>query len=490
MNDERDLRVKCDEKWTMIFQRIRSLKPFYHAIFTSLPKLGYDSDSPIMEKYGESRLAVTAKEIVFNREFVANAPVDEMVFDTLHIITHYALLHVERRGRVKYPEVYSIAADLYVNALLVAEYNLTPGEVTKTSSNVKISMPMGRIIYDQNINIQDVCVEDIYQSLLKYGMSIQKKNGENMKFDGSEAIKNDDIGRSRVGNKDNPIEESENLIKAMMTNRDILDNMDKIKGIISDLMGKVMTGASDGEIKGILDSANLSDTDMNTMEQYMKNQLLRAMVEGKMAGNGSGSILEEYVNKIIAPKVDWRKLLRKHLVQLTSKESSYSKVDKRTLWHGAILPGQDTPDDLRLQNIYMCVDTSGSISHDDLEIVYAQLAQLCKTYKVDGKLVHWDTDMNIAGDIQNPNSLYKTNAVSGIYGRGGTDPSCLFKYFDSKECKKKPAVVVILTDGYISFRKENLWEKKYGKKTVWLIAKNGFNKFEAPFGTVCNLANN
>ena len=139
-------------------------------------------------------------------------------------------------------------------------------------------------------------------------MSIQKKNGENIKFDGSEAIKNDDIGKSRVGNKDNPIGESENLIKAMIANRDILDSMNKIKGIISDLMGKVMTGASDGEIKGILDSANLSDTDMNTMEQYMKNQLLRAMVEGKMAGNGSGSILEEYVNRIIAPKVDWRKL--------------------------------------------------------------------------------------------------------------------------------------------------------------------------------------
>ena len=72
-----------------------------------------------------------------------------------------------------------------------------------------------------------------------------------------------------------------------------------------------------------------------------------------------------------------------------------------------------------------------------------------------------------------------------ILGEGGTDPCCIFEYFEAN--KIKPKLVVIFTDGYIGFDEDedtdygiNLY-KKY-KGTIWIIPSNGNNKFKAPFG--------
>lgn len=473
MNSEnkKELQVKCDEKWVMVMQRVRILKPFYYAVFTNLPKVGYDDDNALAE-YSALGLAVTGKELLYNRHFLSEVEVENLLFFTLHEIVHYALMHIERKNRVKHPLLYNIAADLYVNAILKEEYRLIPGGCIRNNS-VKIGMPIDKIIYDDRLKIDDLCVEDIYEMLLRYGMKQDKESG---------------TSSVQVGTKEEPIPSEENIIKKLqdfqMSLEGLSGDAQKLISMASDLINSV-TIDSEGEVSSV-NNEQLSAEDSNALETTIRASIIEAITDFKLAGNTSGCLLEEYVNKVLAPKVDWKKLVRKFLVQMTAKESSYSTVDRRTLWHECILPGQSTPDISMLENVKMCTDTSGSISKEELEIFYAQLAQLCNEYKVTGELIHWDSECEVMGDINSNKELY---GIGKVYGGGGTNPACLFRYFDSKQCKKKPGVIIILTDGFINFTNEKNWSSRYGKKTIWVINKCGNKKFEAPFGTVCNLAN-
>lgn len=462
---------KCDENWVRTLHRIKMLKPFYYAVFSNLPKIGFDaSNCDVMGKYASVTMAITGKELLYNKDYVGNAEVEELIFFSLHEIAHYALMHIDRAIRVKYPDIYNIAADLYTNALLQSEYKLRPNDVVKIDG-IKIYMPLDKIIYDSNVNIEDFNVEDIYEQLLKYGMKLKS---------------NDKDSSVQVGTKNKPIPKEENIIE-QIKNANIDKELQQFLDKTLDLLTSASTD-SNGKLTKVSGINDLySDGFKQNLLSQIKSNVIRATVESKLAGTGKGSLLEEYVNKIIAPKIDWRKLVRKFLVQMTSKETSYNSVDKRTLWYDAILPGQSSPEDYQLTNVKMCTDTSGSISHEDLEVFYAQLAQLCNEYKVEGELIHWDSACEVMGDINEPKELYK---IGSVYGRGGTDPSCLFEYFDSKKCKNKPAVIIILTDGYINFKEQTGWKKRYGKKTIWVINKCGNNRFNAPFGTVCNLATN
>ena len=467
----KDLEYECDKQWTRVGQMIKVLKPFYYCMFTGLIKLGFDKTNEVMAEYGAVGLSVTPKHLVYSREFISQVEPAEIVFFSLHEITHYALLHIERKCKVEYPEVYNIAADLYVNALLIQEYNLKFDDTVRTrEGNIKVYMPGDKVIFDPNININDRNVEDIYAMLIKYGM---KENSN---------------GTYSVGNNNKSVPEGSNLIKELMDAKDYekalsemaQDLLDKSK----DIMQIISTDGQD-EINGV-NQDTMMDSDILEMHSLMKSNIMRALTETKMAGNGAGSLLEEFVNKVIADKIDWRKLVRKFLVEMTSKETSYRRADKRMLWFDAILPGMDTPEDLGLNNVKMCTDTSGSISREELEVFYAQLGQLCTQYKVDGELIHWDCEMQSMGGINETKELYQ---IGQLYGGGGTNPACLFKYFDSKQCKKKPALIIILTDGYIDFTSNEQWVRKYGKKTIWIINKCGNNHFKPPFGVVTNLSN-
>jgi predicted metal-dependent peptidase len=71
-----------------------------------------------------------------------------------------------------------------------------------------------------------------------------------------------------------------------------------------------------------------------------------------------------------------------------------------------------------------------------------------------------------------------------VKGGGGTNPRCLFEYFDSKQCKVKPDLVLIFTDGYFwSDTIENKWIRKY-KNTIWVMSEYYNKEFKPDFGKV------
>lgn len=210
---------------------------------------------------------------------------------------------------------------------------------------------------------------------------------------------------------------------------------------------------------------NLSSEKRRALENQVKRILREASTQSKMFGDRPGE-METLVDTILVPKVGWNKLVKKYLIQDIQRESSFHTTDKRMSYQEAIFPGMYTPNDGKLERLKVCIDTSGSIDDTRLAVFIAQLKQLIDKYKVNAELIFWDTEIESKGNFRNYEELKKIK----VAGRGGTDPSCLFEYFDSRECRVKPSLVIVFTDGYFYLNNAEVskWKNKY-KNTLWII---------------------
>jgi len=151
-----------------------------------------------------------------------------------------------------------------------------------------------------------------------------------------------------------------------------------------------------------------------------------------------------------------------------------------------ILPGPKPLERDKLEGIKICVDTSGSISDEELSIAYNQIMQLLRTYKAEAELIYWDTAVRAKGNFKNRNELVRIKPAGG----GGTDVSCVFDYLDSKECKVKPSVIVVFTDGCFGTPDKTKWGRKY-KDTIWVISggEYQYKEFKLPWGKKARFKN-
>ena len=144
----------------------------------------------------------------------------------------------------------------------------------------------------------------------------------------------------------------------------------------------------------------------------------------------------------------------------------------------AIYPGQVQDEINGIKGIKICIDTSGSISDEDIEHFCGQVYSLTKQFNIDAELIYWDSDIQSTGEFKD----YREFEHIDIYGRGGTDPSVIFNYFDSKKCKVKPVVTLVFTDGFFSVSNISALQRKKYKDTIWIMTKNSNKNFDVPFG--------
>ena len=109
----------------------------------------------------------------------------------------------------------------------------------------------------------------------------------------------------------------------------------------------------------------------------------------------------------------------------------------------------------------------------------SQCDQLLRTYHADAELIYWDTDVRSKGMFKDRREMLKVQ----VQGGGGTDINCIFKYFESKDCKEKPKVVIVFTDGYFG-ELDEAYVKKYNRNTIWVIPEQDRISFNPPNGKV------
>ncbi len=224
---------------------------------------------------------------------------------------------------------------------------------------------------------------------------------------------------------------------------------------------------------GEFTAPELSPTDQAQLEADWKISVTQAAQAAKMCGNCPG-VIQRLVQDLIAPRLPWRDLVRNFLRTLARDDYSWTRPNPRFAHTGFLLPSLRSE---RVQPIVVVIDTSGSISQDDLT-VFASESQACLDEAQTEEIVVLYCDTRINGD---PVRFRPGDRVTfDMRGGGGTDFNPPFAWVD-EHLDDPPAGLVYLTDGCAPPPNAS---PEY--PVLWAIHGNA--RYNPPFGDICTIA--
>lgn len=201
-----------------------------------------------------------------------------------------------------------------------------------------------------------------------------------------------------------------------------------------------------------------------------KVRVAQAAQSAKMMGKMSAG-LERLVGELLAPKVDWRDVLRKFVEKAKNDTRSWARPNRRFLSQGMFLPSVSGES---LGELLIAVDCSGSIDEETIN----QFASEINTIKEDGNptrihVVYFDSEVSHY-------ESYGRDDVLNImpHGGGGTAFSPVFEY--ANEHNIEPVACIFLTD---------LVCNDFGDMPSYPVLWVSTYAEEAPFGEVVLMDN-
>ena len=205
---------------------------------------------------------------------------------------------------------------------------------------------------------------------------------------------------------------------------------------------------SNGGGDNTLDQHDWDSADSLTAEEEEKlaGEIDQALRQGALIAGKLGAKVPRELGEMLAPKVDWREVLRDFVGAFAAGHDlpSYRKPNRRMMSGNLVLPSHISE---TVGKLVIAVDTSGSIFGQTLTAFLAEVVSICETVKPESvELLYWDTA--VAG-----HEKYEEGSYAGLLtstkpvGGGGTTARCIPQYLTSKAIR--PECVVILTDGYI-----------------------------------------
>ena len=359
-------------------------------------------------------------------------------------------------------KLWNIACDLYVNAVVCNEFNITgPGKINSIRKYA-IKCPAD-LMYCSSIDTDVDYVENIYNDFEQQA----SKNGYN-KATLSDYLNGQTFDFTFTGSKNKESSKSQGGYGYTGKSLQPIDDGHgtfRIKLDPSKVVNDLIDDGSDQAVKQQESNKIVSDA---TVRVEMSSQ----GVGGEPGG------LQVLAKNLLKSELDWKKLLRRYLISATSSDSSFSNPDKRMYYQSSIYPGRMKDENNQIKGVKVCIDTSGSVSDEDIAYFCGQVYALTKQFNIEAELVYWDASVESTGNFTG----YKEFNRVACTGRGGTRPEVVFEYLDSKKCKIKPVVTLMFTDGYFF---NNWWTPSMIKKhkdTIWIMTRNHNKDYKTPFG--------
>lgn len=231
--------------------------------------------------------------------------------------------------------------------------------------------------------------------------------------------------------------------------------------------GQSNTAPSCGVIE---DSPTLSQTDgqeAGEQESKLWNQrIIQAAINAKMAGKMPAG-LDRLITDLLAPKVSWKEILWQFVQEVAQDDYSFIRPNRKYISEGVFLPSLYNETSL---DIVVAVDTSGSISQDDLNQAASEISEIQNNIDATVYVVYVDAKFEGAQEF-NPGDEIKLEAVGG----GGTNYIPAFEWVEKKQLDI--ACMIYLTDGYCSSFPEV--EPEY--PVLWITNRK---RWSVPFGEI------
>ena len=380
-------------------------RPFYGVILMKLNEIKESSSTYIMSTDGSS--------IYYNKKYMENLNEAERNFYLLHQLYHCIFMHPSRMIN-KDIKIANIAADFLVNYYIDIEKN----EFKK--AGIIISVPKDAyMIKDEKykLELNKLSFEQLYEKIYN-----QKEN--------------------KISATPQQITKNNNSNGNNSSTLNIYGNNIDLNKIKSDL---------------ILPK-NIEKTSSN-MRRIIQESIITSKVYGsKLIGDMPGSLIRR-ITELIGTRVPWYKYLRRYLSNIMQDDTSFDTPDKNHIYRKMILPGP-YEDENYIEDILFLIDTSGSISEEDLNNFLFQAYNICKDFEANGKVIFFDSIVQDVFDI-NKENLNKLP----LYGGEGTDVNVALKYVKDK--KLKYSCILVLTDGYFNSPQVFL------RNVIWCLTEDG-----------------
>lgn len=352
------------------------------------------------------------ERIAFSPTFLEELSDKELDFVMMHEILHVVLQHC-LRGEDKDNERYNIAADIVINSTIMHENDDKASSITlsKYGESMHIA-PDGKEGYLYT-------AEEVYE-MLQSKQKDSDSGNEKSKKAGNVASKNGRAGKVQQSRK----------------------NMDK----------PVAKRWDDHSQWGKFEE------DSRLRDVWVKNfaECCEAInVRDKSNNRGTLPMFaQRMLEKLKKPQTDWRTILN-DFIQEEICDYSFSPPDRRFQDSPFFLPDfNEMGKNDNVSDILFFIDTSGSISDNDMTTAFSEIKGAIDQY--DGKLKGWLGFFDAAIIEPKPFSSFEEFIVIKPAGGGGTDFQIIFEYVNQHMKGKEPNCIIILTDGCAPFPKEEL----------------------------------
>lgn len=365
-----------------------------------------------------------AERIAFSPDFLDGLSDGELDFVLMHEILHVVLRHCMRSDPDD-PELFNVAADIVVNSIIMDENNGDPRSITLSNYGESIhKAPDGK-------EGNRYTAEEVFEMLKSASQCRRTKGG------GKNGSGKGGSGKSGKGNQSSGWDDHSHWVKA------------DADGSLRDVWVKRFAEAC--EAISIRDASN----QRGTLPKFAKR------------------ILEE----LTKPQTDWRQILC-DFVQEEINDYSFSPPDRRFEDSPFFLPDFNEKDET-VKDILFMIDTSGSMSDKMITAAYSEIKGALEQFN--GKLRGWLGFFDAAIIEPQPFSDLEEFAVIKPAGGGGTDFRIIFEYVEQHMREEPPASIIILTDGYAPFPKE---EVSKGIPVLWLLNNEDV---KPPWGKVARI---
>lgn len=198
----------------------------------------------------------------------------------------------------------------------------------------------------------------------------------------------------------------------------------------------------------------------------IKDEIREAMLQAAQA-TGAGNLpagVKRLIKDLTQPVVNWRELLEQQIQSTVKDDFSWMRPNRRS-WHmDAVMPGMKPGTQI---DVCVAIDTSGSISEDDLRDFLSEVKGIMESYdEYKIRVITWDTSVYNPQEFTSDNMTDITTYQPG--GGGGTDPHCVWEWLQENDIE--PKKLIMFTDFcFFGWEPDNV--KDYCD-TVWVIKGN------------------
>lgn len=361
------------------------------------------------------------KRIVFDPAFLDRLSDDEVAFVMMHEVMHCVLQHC-LRGQEKDSTLFNIACDIVVNSNIlqsmgVKEFVVDKEEVMHLAPDNKEGY-----LYDAE-TVYDMLLAQVVEASPSEGAG-DDLQGENDYFKDQENDQQKSLSGSYIGQISGGWQLQ-------------IDRHDPWRAI------EIMDDTKDaweGKVKDAIAAVGSGDPSLPP------------------------TILIAIDDAMVSRKLQWKELLKEFIVrQVEEYDYTFRAPDRRGSELDYILPGLYEVESDYYEDLWFCVDTSGSMSDKMVHMIYAEIRNAVITLEhLRGQISFFDHSITKPKSFRDGKSLNECRPM----GRGGTNFFVIFQYLKEYMLEQLPKAIIVLTDGYAQFPPESA---ALGVPVLWVI---------------------